>query len=121
MAKVKQKEESYDNLFKDMMESQKEIEELSKKVAEEKPVVELPKGVVPVVKQTNYAYGVCKNKETSKWEVLEIVYDTETSEAKINNTVYSSTSRNSAQVNAEEFLARRLNNLSIPKKYNQGT
>lgn len=121
MAKKNKAVENYEDIFKDLQASQKEVEELVKKASEEVIEVEASKETLKVEDyKPTYAYGIHKNKETNKWEVTEIIYNTATLECRINDTMFTSTSRAVAQVKAEEFIARRSNNLSIPEKQKRG-
>jgi hypothetical protein len=118
MAKVKKPVvENYEDIFADLQASQKEVEQL---VAQAKAMeVEEVKQEVqqaPAVKELSYAYGVHKNKETNRWEVVEIIYNSEDSTARVHDTIMSTNSKPVAQVRGQEFLARRLLGLPIPRK-----
>jgi hypothetical protein len=113
--------DNYDDVFNDLIESQKEVEELLKQATEttnETPEAESTQGKKQDI--INYAYGVHKNVTTNKWEVVELIFDPLTSDAKVNDVLMTSINKAVAQMKAGEFIARRLNNLTIPEKQKRG-
>lgn len=91
--------------------SESEIADLLKTVTpkKEEAKISAPSGVAAVDK----AFGVRRNLETRKYEIIEIHYNAETGEAKVHDIIRSETSAVVAQTRANEALARTMNGLKL--------
>lgn len=61
----------------------------------------------------NKAFGIYKNEDTGKWDVLEIDFDVQSGTARIVDTLVSVNNKLVAQRRAEEAMSRVLNKLPL--------
>lgn len=82
-------------------------------VKEEKPAPPAPQERKPEDINVSKAFGVRRNPETKKYDIVEIHYNMSTNEAKIIDILRSETSGVVAQTRVNEAIARVMNGLKL--------